>query len=171
MNNNTDKIEENTDSSHVPDNTHLVGPVKHKPFTLPKHYIRKQQELSEILDNLTEDPPCVYVSSVKVHSSTTDNTTNIASSSTTLTTLLEPSEKVQKERRKYTRKQHKTPVEHEKIEVVEEEQEEVKKERKPSAYNVFVKETLVGLAESHKEMSAKNRFALAIQKWNEHKAA
>ena len=168
---NTNQADKNADISDVPDNSHLVGPVKHKPFTLPKHYIRKQQESSEILDNLEEDTPTVFILSGKRHD-TTDDVSNVASSSTTFTAILEPTEKVQKERRKYTRKQHKTPVEQEKTEiVVEEQQEEVKKERKPTAYNVFVKETLASLAESHKEMSAKDRFALAIQKWNEHKTA
>lgn len=167
---NTNQADKNADISDVPDNSHLVGPVKHKPFTLPKHYIRKQQESSEILDNLEEDTPTVFILSVKAKG-TTDDISNVASSSTTFTAILEPTEKVQKERRKYTRKQHKTLVEQEKTEIVAEEQQEVKKERRPTAYNVFVKETLASLAESHKEMSAKDRFALAIQKWNEHKAA
>lgn len=166
---NTVKAEENID---IPENAHLVGPVKHKPFTLPKHYIRKHQEFSEVFDNLEVDTPTVFVVSSKKVNVTNDDTTNIASSSTSLKEILEPTEKVQKERRKYTKKQQKTPIEHDKTEIIaEEQQEEVKKERRPTAYNVFVKETLAGLAESHKEMSAKDRFALAIQKWNEHKSA
>lgn len=42
-------------------------------------------------------------------------------------------------------------------------------EKRPSAYNMFVKDTVQKLADSHKHMGRKERFQLAIQMWNEHK--
>jgi hypothetical protein len=47
--------------------------------------------------------------------------------------------------------------------------EDAKPKRGPSAYNVFVKETLGVLCKTHDHMTSKERFSLAIQMWNEQK--
>jgi len=43
------------------------------------------------------------------------------------------------------------------------------KEKKPSAYNIFVKDAVKKLQDSHKHLGSKERFQLAIQMWNDHK--
>lgn len=44
-----------------------------------------------------------------------------------------------------------------------------KKTKKPTAYNIFVKETVVRLQETHKDLTPKERFKLAIKMWSENK--
>lgn len=44
-----------------------------------------------------------------------------------------------------------------------------KKIRKPTAYNIYVKETVIQLQETHKDLSPKERFKLAIKMWSENK--
>jgi hypothetical protein len=41
--------------------------------------------------------------------------------------------------------------------------------RPPSAYNVFMKTTVATLADTHKHLSAKARYTLALELWREHK--
>lgn len=41
--------------------------------------------------------------------------------------------------------------------------------RPPSAYNVFMKTTVATLADTHKHLSAKQRYSLALEMWREHK--
>lgn len=43
------------------------------------------------------------------------------------------------------------------------------KEKKPSAYNIFVKDAVRQLQGTHQHLGSKERFQLAIQMWNEHK--
>jgi len=54
-------------------------------------------------------------------------------------------------------------------EVAEVEQEKKLTKRPPSAYNVFMKTTVSTLADSHKHLSAKARYTLALEMWREHK--
>ena len=49
------------------------------------------------------------------------------------------------------------------------EQEKKLTKRPPSAYNVFMKTTVSTLADSHKHLSAKARYTLALEMWREHK--
>jgi hypothetical protein len=44
-----------------------------------------------------------------------------------------------------------------------------KKTRKPTAYNIYVKETVIQLQETHKDLSPKERFKLAIKMWSDNK--
>jgi hypothetical protein len=41
--------------------------------------------------------------------------------------------------------------------------------RPPSAYNIFMKATVTTLADTHKDLSAKARYTLALEMWREHK--
>lgn len=45
----------------------------------------------------------------------------------------------------------------------------VNTKRAPSAYNIYVKETLAVLTKTHSHMTSKERFSLAIQMWNDQK--
>lgn len=56
------------------------------------------------------------------------------------------------------------------IKATEKTSNEVKKPRKPSAYNIFMKDTLEQLGHTHKHMPYKERFIYATQLWNAHKA-
>ena len=44
-----------------------------------------------------------------------------------------------------------------------------KKTRTPTAYNIYVKQTVITLQETHKHLKAKERFQLAIKMWGESK--
>ena len=44
-----------------------------------------------------------------------------------------------------------------------------KKKRAPSKYNIFIKDTLAALHVSHPHLLGKERFALAVDMWNEKK--
>ena len=44
-----------------------------------------------------------------------------------------------------------------------------KKTRNPTAYNIFVKETVIKLTETHSHLTPKERFKLAIAMWSENK--
>jgi hypothetical protein len=46
-----------------------------------------------------------------------------------------------------------------------------KKTREPTAYNLFMKETMTKLKEENPELEAKERFSKAAELWNEHKTA
>lgn len=65
--------------------------------------------------------------------------------------ILEPSEDVKNEAKKI----------HNKI--------QEKKTKNPTAYNIFVKETVQQLTQTRKDLTPKERFRLAITMWNEHK--
>lgn len=41
--------------------------------------------------------------------------------------------------------------------------------RQSSAYNIFMKATVSTLADTHKHLSAKQRYTLALEMWREHK--
>lgn len=43
------------------------------------------------------------------------------------------------------------------------------KDKRPSAYNIFVKDTVRQLQGTHQHLGSKERFQLAIQMWNDHK--
>jgi YABBY protein len=45
-----------------------------------------------------------------------------------------------------------------------------KKTKKPTAYNIFVKETVVRLQETHKDLTPKERFKLSIKMWSDNKS-
>lgn len=53
---------------------------------------------------------------------------------------------------------------------VEPQQPAKKASKRPSsAYNIFMKTTVATLADTHKQLSAKQRYALALEMWREHK--
>lgn len=48
--------------------------------------------------------------------------------------------------------------------------EENKKSKKcPSAYHIFMKETMAELSQTHKSLTSRERFSLTVLLWNEHK--
>lgn len=117
--------------------------LKNKKVQLPKAYVRNpkvyQLEYEDLEDDLEAD------------------NTSVSNASTSIT-VFEPSPQVLEE----------------KVVVEKKERRQSKKttdnaEKRPSAYNIFVKDTVEKLADSHKHMGRKERFQLAIQMWNEHK--
>jgi hypothetical protein len=148
---------------------------KPKKLVLPKTYLRgphqKQIELYEMEDNLTIDTPLIndMISLVVDTKKPEQNTVG--------DNVFEPEPKVQKERTTKVRKQNKQKEASSSSQALQpndntgnetKDKKEVK-QRKPTEYNIFVKETVVTLQESHKHMTSKERFSLAIQMWNEKK--
>lgn len=114
---------------------------KPKKLTLPKGYVRKQNSYIDLLD-IQDNLTLDSIADGKKHD--------------------------------VTMKLYKTNVEVEVKNVVEEKkpenQNEIgKKTRKPTAYNIFVKETVIKLQATHKELTPKERFKLAIKMWGESK--
>lgn len=117
---------------------------KPKKLVLPKGYLRSrttQVDFLDIHDNLSIEPI-----SVNTDKQETDRA---------FINILEPSESVKKDAKKIQKK-------------TKDNQE--KKTRNPSAYNIFVKETVIKLTETHKHLIPKERFKLAISMWSENKA-
>lgn len=116
---------------------------KPKKLALPKGYLRPRNtfvDCLDIQDNLDTEP---------IHSN--GSTSDIKESNTTLINILEPSESVKKDGKKAIKKANE------------------KKTRNPTAYNIFVKETVVKLIETHQHLTPKERFKLAIAMWSENK--
>ncbi len=121
---------------------------KPKKLVLPKGYLRKQtnhMDLIDIEDNLTMD------NITEISNKREEEDAKIIKNS-----IYEVVDKV------IDKPDNKT--------VNEQEDVKVKKTRKPTAYNIFVKETVIRLQETHKELTPKERFKLAIKMWGENKS-
>lgn len=118
---------------------------KPKKIVLPKVYFRPrntQVDYLDIQDNLNFEP----ISKNRVETTKEDIEIEPLK-----THILEPSEDVKKD----AKKNNKNTKE--------------KKRRNPTAYNIFVKETVIKLQETHKNLTPKERFKLAISMWSENK--
>jgi len=126
--------------------------MKNKKLVLPKAYIRNpksyQAEYADMEDELTQEENLV---------SQTPKSEVLETSNS----VFEPKPEVVKERVKVERKKVKAG----KAETAGED----KPDKKPSAYNIFVKETVKKLQDTHRHLGSKERFKLAIQMWSEHK--
>lgn len=139
--------------------------VKNKKLQLPKTYLRNpksyQAEYADMEDVL--EPESVQdVASLAV---------SVPSSSAS---VFEPNVEVQNEKVGVERKQRAKSAKSSKTgQVVKElesnKSEQPAKEKRPTAYNVFVKDAVRKLQDSHQHLSSKERFQLAIQMWNDHK--
>jgi hypothetical protein len=122
---------------------------KPKKLVLPKGYLRPrgtQVDFLDIQDNLSVEP---------ISPKTDKLETEINKVEPLMINILEPSEDVKKDARK-TNNKPKDGKE--------------KKTRNPTAYNIFVKETVIKLTETHKHLTPKERFKLAISMWSENKS-
>lgn len=120
---------------------------KPKKLVLPKGYLRPrntQIDNLDIQDNLSVE----HISNNKNNIVQTDKKDAIPKPM--VINILEPSEDAKKKNK--NTKDNKE-----------------KKTRNPTAYNIYVKETVVKLQESHKDLTPKERFKLAISMWSENK--
>lgn len=128
--------------------------MKNKKLVLPKAYVRNpkayQAEYADMEDELIQEE--TLVSQIPK--------TEVAETSNS---VFEPKPEVVKERVKIERKK----VKAEKTETAGDKKAD--KDKKPSAYNIFVKETVKKLQDTHQHLGSKERFKLAIQMWSEHK--
>lgn len=127
-------------------------PQKPKKFVLPKCYMRnpKASDMEDIPDTLDFEEPLVIVETL----------TKIPETIATPEAIVVPESAVTKKKKKEGTKAKKPVIA----------QAEETKKRKPTAYNIFVKETLANLASSHPQLTSQERFALAIKLWNDSKA-
>ena len=117
---------------------------KNKKLVLPKTYVRNaktyQVEYANMDDELvSESVLCI---------------TSVPPNQEHSTNIFEPTLEVKNNKRRVTKKNT---------------DEKVPSTKRPSAYNIFVKETVKKLQETHKHLSSKERFQLAIQMWNDTK--
>lgn len=154
---------------------HLSKPKK---FVLPKFYIRNSATVEMAYeDNLAAEEPLIHKKeqppSMSSHTNMDDvivnkETLNITEKVSGLelsadTTITKPSIKP---KRQYNKKKIQPPPASEEPEASTSTPKAV---RKPSAYNIFIKETLETLKGTHPQLSSKEKFTLAIQIWNERK--
>ena len=119
---------------------------KPKKLVLPKSYLRPRNTIDylDIQDNL----------SIETISNNRIETNKETEMKLVEINILEPSEDVKKDAEKKYKKTKENAE---------------KKKRTPTAYNIFVKETVIKLQESHKDLTPKERFKLAISMWSENK--
>ena len=119
--------------------------LKNKKLQLPKAYVRNpkayQAQYADMEDELTVEASEVVEVIEAIDCATTD--------------VFEPVAEVRTEKQAVEKKQRA--------------KEKKDKEKKPSAYNIFVKDAVKKLQDSHKHLGSKERFQLAIQMWNDHK--
>lgn len=129
---------------------HIQNPKK---LTLPKGYKKSQHKNNELID--MED--CLDY--------------EVASTVTSVANSFTAHNKMQQQKDSNTNVNNNQNVD---IKVVEKtvkakKEKSEKKARPPTAYNVFVKETMLKLQETHNELSGRERFNLAIKMWNDQK--
>lgn len=119
---------------------------KPKKLVLPKIYLRPRNtaDYLDIQDNLSAET--ISNNRIETNKETEIKLVEI--------NILEPSEDVKKDAEKKNKKTKENAE---------------KKKRNPTAYNIFVKETVIKLQESHKDLTPKERFKLAISMWSENK--
>jgi molybdopterin/thiamine biosynthesis adenylyltransferase len=129
--------------------------LKNKKLQLPKAYVRNpkayQAQYADMEDELTVEASEV-VEVVEVIEA-------IEAIDCATTDVFEPVAEVRTEKQAVEKKQR----------AKEKKDNEKDKEKKPSAYNIFVKDAVKKLQDSHKHLGSKERFQLAIQMWNDHK--
>lgn len=142
-------INDNHNTDHDETNSRLNEIIEHiqkpKKLVLPKSYLRPrntQVDYLDIQDNLSVES----ISKNRVETNKKDTEIEPLEIN-----ILEPSEDVKKDAKKNNKNNKE------------------KKTRNPTAYNIFVKETVIKLQETHKYLSPKERFKLAISMWSENK--
>jgi hypothetical protein len=126
----------------------IIEKEKPKKFVLPRLYIRitKVVAFEESLeDNLEPEQPLI-TSIVSVIFPNDQSVTHVPDEQGTTTKRLR--QRIKKAENGTTEKEIK---------------------RKPSNYNIFVKETLITLSRTHSHMTSKERFTLALMMWGEKK--
>lgn len=150
--------------------------AKPKKFALPKLYVRNHTHLDAIYeDNLCADEPLI----LKV-----DNVQQPTLVKTEEIETIDIEEQVPevktkskaKTKRQYVSKKKSGKVDKavDVVETLTSEPEPTvqtvpKAVRKPSVYNIFIKDTLENLKSTHAHLTSKEKFTLAIQLWNERK--
>ena len=129
--------------------------IKPKKFVLPRFYVRNSRAadaVSEIADELTVDAwamealPSTSTSALENHADCHKEDVSSPSPVAKKEKTKEPKTKDTEAKTKPT------------------------KVKAPSAYNVFIKETCDTLTKTHANLTPRERYALAIQMWNERKA-
>jgi hypothetical protein len=172
-------VEQNTDTVVDPETILEVSRLdmiiqhiqKPKKLALPKGYVRnhqkRQNELVDIVD-------CLEVENNLITSKPSQTNIHV--------NVYEPEEKVKKEKEAVIKKHIKKAEKVVKSEASSNtntndgqnldvsNEGTTKKTRNPTAYNIYVKETVKKLQETRKELTPKERFNLAIRMWSDQKS-
>ena len=143
------------------------GAVKPKKFALPRFYVRNSRAidtLSDMTDDLSADN---YTVTDIASTSDTTVSTELHFEVTNQDTILDekPEETVEKKKgkAKKTAKNNATAK--------AEAETKPKATKTPTAYNIFIKETCETLTNTRANLTPRERYALAIQMWNDRKGA
>jgi hypothetical protein len=150
--------------------------AKPKKFALPKLYVRNHTHLDATYeDNLCADEPLILKVDTTVQQPSLvikDEllNTDVKEQLPQVETKPKPKPKA---KRQYVSKK-KVGKAADVVETLTSEPEPTvqtvpKAVRKPSAYNIFIKDTLENLKSTHAHLTSKEKFTLAIQLWNERK--
>ena len=144
-----------------------TGVVKPKKFALPRFYVRNSRAidiLSDMTDNLeTENYKVSDIAS-------TSNTTipnEIHFEVAEQDTIVEQKQELKVEKKKGKSKETKKATNKN---TNAEAEAKPKTTKTPTAYNIFIKETCETLTKTRANLTPRERYALAIQMWNESKA-
>lgn len=127
---------------------------KPKKLVLPKSFLRCRNvhvDCSDIQDNLSADP----IGNDEIEINNTGTNAKETNVEVTDRNTFPPSKDVKKDARKNKKTKD----------------NEETRTRNPTAYNIFVKETVIKLQDTHKHLTPKERFKLAIAMWNENKVS
>jgi hypothetical protein len=144
------------------------GAFKPKKFTLPRFYVRNSRAidtLSDMTDDLSAE---IYIVSDKASTSDTTITTEMHLEVANQDTILDEKQEVNLEKKKGKAKKAANNNTNAKTET---KPKVAKATKAPTAYNIFIKETCETLLNTRANLTPRERYALAIQMWNDRKGA
>jgi hypothetical protein len=140
------------------------GAVNPKKFALPRFYVRNSRAvdtLSDMTDDLSAEN---YTVINKASTSDTTVTTELHLEVANQDTILDEKQEVNLEKKKGKAKKTANNT-NAKTET------KPKATKAPTAYNIFIKETCETLTNTRANLTPRERYALAIQMWNDRKSA
>jgi hypothetical protein len=141
------------------------GVVKPKKFALPRFYVRNSRAI-DILSDITDE---LETENYKVSDiASTSNTTvpnEIHLEVAEQDTIVEQKQELNVEKKKGKSKETKKATNKN-----TNTEAKPKTTKTPTAYNIFIKETCETLTKTRANLTPRERYALAIQMWNDSKA-
>jgi hypothetical protein len=141
------------------------GAVKPKKFALPRFYVRNSRAIDTLSDMTDDLSPENYTVSEKASTSDTTVTTELHLEVANQDTILDEKQEVNLEKKKGKAKKTANNNTNVKTET------KPKATKAPTAYNIFIKETCETLTNTRANLTPRERYALAIQMWNDRKGA
>jgi hypothetical protein len=149
----------------------MESSLKAKKFALPRFYVRQNQAITNDTSNdiMDELLPNDYILNVdKAEASTSIQIDDMEETQVGVEAEVEAEVEIEQESED-TETETITPSKAGKATKATKTAGKKRGERAPSAYNIFIKNTCERLVTTHGNLTAKERYALAIRMWNEQK--